>query len=286
MTSIRDKLAQKKTKLAAPKDKAETFQDLIGNYQEGSFYNVGIDRINTNPYQPRQYFDSEALDELSQSIKEKGVLQPIVIRRDKDGSIFLVAGERRLRAAKQAGLEKIPAILTKGNPIEISLIENLQREDLKPIEEAEALGRMIDEYHYTQEQLALAIGKARTTITETLSLRKLPEEMKNECRRADNYPRRLLVEIAKQKTPEAMAVLLNKVKEGNLKSDQVRDLTRKRTKTAHQTPTAIATERVLKLSRLLAKVDFEMAEKDEKDRLLAELRYLRGVIDTLVGLDE
>ena len=286
MTSIRDKLAQKKTKLAAPKEKAETFQDLMGSYQEGSFYNVGIDQINTNPYQPRQYFDSEALDELSQSIKEKGILQPIVIRRDKDGSIFLVAGERRLRAAKQAGLEKIPAILTKGNPIEISLIENLQREDLKPIEEAEALGRMIDEYNYTQEQLALAIGKARTTITETLSLRKLPEEVRDECRRADNYPRRLLVEIAKQKTPEAMAVLLNKVKEGNLKSDQVRDLTRKRTKTAHQTPTAIATERVLKLSRLLAKVDFEMSEKDEKDRLLAELRYLRGVIDTLVGLDE
>jgi len=286
MTSIRDKLAQKKTKLAEPKDKAKTFQDLIGNYQEGSFYNVDIGQINANPYQPRQYFDSEALDELSQSIKEKGMLQPIVIRRDKDGSIFLIAGERRLRAAKQAGLDKIPAILTKGNPIEISLIENLQREDLKPIEEAEALGRMIDEYNYTQEQLALAIGKARTTITETLSLRKLPEEVRNECRRADNYPRRLLVEIAKQKTPEAMALLLNKVKEGNLKSDQVRDLTRKRTKKAYRTPTAIATERVLKLSRLLAKVDFEMSEKDEKERLLGELRYLRGVIDMLVGLDE
>lgn len=284
MTSIRDKLAQKKTKLAVVKENAEALQDLLSNYQEGSFYNVDIDQIETNPYQPRQYFDSETLAELSQSIKEKGVIQPVVIRRDEDGSIFLVAGERRLRAAKQAGLEKIPAILTKGNPIEISLIENLQREDLKPIEEAEALGRMIDEYNYTQEQLALAIGKARTTITETLSLRKLPEEVRNECRRADNYPRRLLVEIAKQKTPEAMALLFNKVKEGNLKSDQVRDLTRKRTKKAYRTPTAIATEKALKLSRLLAKVDFELSEKDEKDRLLAELRYLRGVIDMLIGL--
>lgn len=284
MTSIRDKLAQKKTKLAVVKENAEALQDLLSNYQEGSFYNVDIDLIETNPHQPRQYFDSETLAELCQSIKEKGVIQPVVIRRDENGSIFLVAGERRLRAAKQAGLEKIPAILTKGNPIEISLIENLQRENLKPIEEAEALGRMIDEYNYTQEQLALAIGKARTTITETLSLRKLPEEVKNECRRADNYPRRLLVEIAKQKTPEAMALLLNKVKEGNLKSDQVRDLTRKRTKKAYRTPTAIATERVLKLSRLLAKVDLEVVEKDEKDRLLAELRYLRGVIDMLIGL--
>lgn len=284
MTSIRDKLAQKKTKLAVVKENAEALQDLLSNYQEGSFYNVDIDLIETNPHQPRQYFDSETLAELCQSIKEKGVIQPVVIRRDENGSIFLVAGERRLRAAKQAGLEKIPAILTKGNPIEISLIENLQRENLKPIEEAEALGRMIDEYNYTQEQLALAIGKARTTITETLSLRKLPEEVKNECRRADNYPRRLLVEIAKQKTPEAMALLLNKVKEGNLKSDQVRDLTRKRTKKAYRTPTAITTERVLKLSRLLAKVDLEVVEKDEKDRLLAELRYLRGVIDMLIGL--
>ena len=283
MTSIREKLSQKKTKLAMPKGKAEALQDLLSDYQEGSFYNVDINLIRANPHQPRQYFDSETLAELGESIKEKGVIQPVIIRRDKDGRIFLVAGERRVRAAKLAGLEKIPAILTKGNPIEISLIENLQRENLTPIEEAEALGRMIEEFSYTQKQLALAVGKARTTITETLSLRKLPEEVRNECRRADIYSRRLLVEIVKQKTPEAMIPLFSKVKEDNLKSDQVRELTRKRPKRPYRTPTAIAINKSLQLARSLAKINLGTAEEQERDQLLAELQNLRDVIDRFVG---
>ena len=151
----------------------------------GGVYEIPLGRIQPNPYQPRKYFDETALSELAESIKANGVIQPIVIRQDKDNELYLVAGERRLKAAQLAGLESIPAILTEGNPIEISLIENLQRENLKPVEEAEALEKMIKEFSYTQEQLASVIGKARSTVTEILSLNKLPEPVKDECRRAD-----------------------------------------------------------------------------------------------------
>ena len=146
MSKLKDKLAQAKTKLAIPKETLEDHPANLNNYQESAFYNVDIELIKPNPHQPRKFFDPDSLAELAQSIKEKGVLQPVIIRKDKTGQIHLVAGERRLRAAKNAGLEKIPAILTSGNPMEISLIENLQRDNLRPIEEAEALGRMMEEY--------------------------------------------------------------------------------------------------------------------------------------------
>lgn len=280
MSSTREKLATKKSKLSIVKEKTKDHPADLNNYQEGSFYNVEIDLIKKNPYQPRQYFNPESLAELTESIKQKGVIQPIVIRRDKK-NIFLVAGERRLRAAKNAGLEKIPAILTKGNPIEISLIENLQRENLNPLDEAEALARMMQEYNYTQDKLALVIGKGRTTITETLSLNKLPKEIKDECRRADIYSRRILVEISKQKSPEAMISLFKKIKEGNLKSDQIRKITRKETKNPKRTPIAIALNRTIYLSQYLNKVDLNSAKESEKNQFITELQNLKKLIDAL-----
>ena len=283
MPSTREKLAKKKSKLAKPRERFEEHPANLNNFQEGSFYNIEISLINANPDQPRKYFNADSLEELSQSIKQKGVLQPVIIRRDQKANIHLVAGERRLRAAKMAGLEKIPAILTKGNPIEISLIENLQRDNLKPIEEAEALGRMMKEYNYTQEQVALAIGKARTTITETLSLNKLPETIKDECRHADIYPRRLLVEIAKQKTVKAMTSLFNRVKEGNLKSDQVRGITRKQSARTQRTPAAIALNRTLSLANSINKLDIDSIEENEKLQLITELERLKNRIEDLLS---
>ena len=220
MPTARDKLASKTTKLATTPERLEDHPANLNNYQDGSFFHVDVDLILPNPDQPREFFDEKSLNELAASIKKKGVLQPVIIRKTDDAQIFLVAGERRLKAAKIAGLEKIPAIITKGNPAEIALIENLQREDLKPIEEAEALGRMIEEHGYTQETLVQVLGKAQSTISEVLSLNRLPESIKDEVRQTNAFPRRLLVEIAKQKTPDKMLALFTAAKGGNLKSDQ------------------------------------------------------------------
>ncbi len=282
MPSLRDKLADKTTKLSKVRESIADHPAALDDYQDGGFYNVDVEAILPNPYQPRQFFDPEALDDLSESIRQKGVLQPILIRRDEEGKIFLVAGERRLRAAKKAGLENIPTILTKGNPVEISIIENLQRENLKPVEEAEALARMMKEYKYTQEKLAKAIGKSQSTISETLSLNRLPEEIKEEYRRAD-IPRRLLVEIAKQKTPEAMLKLFRKAKEGKLNSDEVRDLTRARGERKQRTPAALATVKAQGLARSLENLDLGTAGKGEKVGLFKELGELGRRIEEILG---
>lgn len=290
MSSIRDKLADKKSKLATVQERTKDHPANLNDYQEGSFYMVDIDVIQPDPNQPRKYFDPAALEELSLSIKQKRVYQPVIVRKDDAGKIILVAGERRFRAAKMAGLEKIPAIITKDNPLEISIIENLQRENLRPIEEAEALGRMIDEHGYTQEKLAFVIGKAKSTISETISLNRLPESIREEVRRAepkeaDKYPRRLLVEIAKQETPEAMIALFNQAKEGKLKSEAVRDIARKRTsiEKTQRTPAAIALDRVQALNNYLDKINLAEAEQSQKTQLLIELQNLKNKIDELIN---
>lgn len=143
---------------------------------------VELDKIIPNEYQPRKVFDEEKLKELAASIREQGVIQPIIVHRI--GTTYgLIAGERRWRAAKLAGLATIPAIVketSKRGLIEMALIENIQREDLNPLEAAESYKRLIDEFKITQEDLAKRVGKDRTTITNFLRLLSLPKEVKQE----------------------------------------------------------------------------------------------------------
>ena len=279
--AIRDKLAQKKSKLGqAPAPVADHPAEL-NDYPEGSFLRVAVDLVQPNPYQPRQHFDPEKLAELAQSIRDKGVLQPILVRRTQTGEIFLVAGERRLRAAKLAGLDKIPAVVTQGHPAEIALIENLQREDLSPLEEAEALARMAAEFNYTQEQLATLLGKAKSTISEALSLNRLPETIKEEVRRAELYPRRLLVEIAKQESEERMVALFNQVKTAGLKSDQLRRLTRPQV-INKRPPLAILLEKVQALANHLERLEVTRLSPEEKLTLLSSLQALQRTLNRLL----
>src|SRR3989449_1701307 len=145
---------------------------------------VAIDQIEVNPNQPRKVFDFTALDELAASIKASGVIQPIIVRR-VGGTYQLIAGERRWRAAKQAGLERIPAIVreaTDAQSIELALVENLLREDLNPIEAAQAYQKLLAEFGWTQEELAQRIGKDRTSIANCLRLLRLPEEIQTDLR--------------------------------------------------------------------------------------------------------
>ncbi len=142
---------------------------------------IPLDLMQRGKYQPRRDMDPQALEELAQSIKAQGVMQPIVVRPIANGRYEIIAGERRWRASQQAGLEKIPA-LVRDVPdeaaIAMALIENIQREDLNPIEEAAALQRLQQEFQLTQQQVAEAVGKSRATITNLLRLIGLPEEIK------------------------------------------------------------------------------------------------------------
>jgi ParB family chromosome partitioning protein len=149
---------------------------------EGIIARIDIARIRPNPFQPREEFDPETLAELTRSIIEKGVIQPITVRRVTEG-YQLISGERRLRAAQSAGLEQIPAYIisveSDEEMLELALVENIQRETLNPIEIATAYKRLIEECHLTQEDVAEKVGKDRTTVTNFLRLLKLPEEIQN-----------------------------------------------------------------------------------------------------------
>ncbi|MDD3086975.1 MAG: ParB/RepB/Spo0J family partition protein [Candidatus Omnitrophica bacterium] len=146
---------------------------------------VQTEQIRPNPFQPREEFNQEHISELAQSIKEKGVIQPLLVRRKGD-SYELIAGERRLRASKSLGLKELPVIVKDvddKDSLEFALIENIQRESLNPIEEAHAYQHLIDKFQVTQEKISEGLGKARTTIANTLRLLKLPHEVQDEMKK-------------------------------------------------------------------------------------------------------
>jgi ParB family chromosome partitioning protein len=180
---------------------------------------VELTNLRPNPDQPRTIFKEEALQELATSIEQHGLIQPIAVVRDpeKEGGFVIVAGERRYRAYQRLERDAIPAIITSGNPDEIALIENMQREDLSPIEEAEALAKMMNRHGYKQEDLAKVIGKSRTTVTELLSLNDLPDEIKTECRTSNLVSKGVLVQIVRIEKPQDQIRFWNKYQRAEIK---------------------------------------------------------------------
>jgi ParB family transcriptional regulator, chromosome partitioning protein len=189
---------------------------------------IPIDQIDPNPNQPRQVMGD--LSELMASIAEKGIIEPIIVRQR--GTRFqIVAGERRYQAAVQVGLREIPAVIREVDDteiIEVALIENLQRKDLTAFEEAEALHALAERCAYTHEDMARRLGKSRSSITESLSLNQMPDEVKNLCRLADIHSKSLLLQILRQHDAEKMIALIEKIsREGGATREAVRKETAK-----------------------------------------------------------
>jgi ParB family chromosome partitioning protein len=172
---------------------------------------VPIEDIEPNPQQPRQTLGD--LEELIASIREKGILEPLLVR-NVGGRFQIIAGERRYRAAVEAGLDEVPCVLRETSDaemMELALVENLQRKDLTPFEEADALKLLADQYGYTHEMMAEKLGKSRSSITEVLSLAAMPESIRKLCRLADIQSKSLLFQVVRQGTPEKMEVLLERL---------------------------------------------------------------------------
>ncbi|MFT5142125.1 MAG: ParB family chromosome partitioning protein [Rhodothermales bacterium] len=160
-----------------PSFAATRVYDFTDRTRAGSISEIKIDLIAANPYQPRTEFDEESLNELSQSITQLGIIQPVTVRSRPDGTFELISGERRLRASRMAGLDAIPAFVREADTeamLEMALVENVQREELNPIEVALGYQRLLEECSLTQEEVATKVGKGRATITNLLRLLKLP----------------------------------------------------------------------------------------------------------------
>jgi ParB family chromosome partitioning protein len=181
---------------------------------------IPLEEIETNPEQPRTNVGD--LKELAKSIEAKGVLEPLLVRPIGDGRYRIIAGERRFRAAMEAGLTEVPCIefdVPENEVIEIALIENLHRKDLHPFEEAEGYAGLANRHGYTQQQIAESLGKSRVSVTEAMSLLGIPEDVREECRRADIGARSVLLEIARLKDPLLMREAIRRVTAGSTRDD-------------------------------------------------------------------
>jgi ParB family chromosome partitioning protein len=186
-----------------------------GEREKGELFLCGIEEIVPNRKQPRKRFDEERIKELTESIRQKGILEPLLVRKYEDG-YELIVGERRWRAAQRAGLREVPVLLknvTDRETLELALVENLQREDLGVLEEAEGYRQLIDEFQFTQEELAKRIGKDRTSVTNTLRLLRLPGEVKEklaDSSLSSGHGRALLALPTEEDQKEACRVVIRK----------------------------------------------------------------------------
>ena len=265
----------------------ETLEDLPGDY-----FFCDIDLIRPNRYQPRQGFAEEELAELRDSIREQGILQPLLVRKDENG-YELIAGERRLRAAKLAGLSQVPVVIKKisdSQLLEMSIVENIQRENFNPIEEADAYHRLIAEFNLTQDQAANRVGKSRSAVANFLRLRQLPDPIKDSIRKGSlsmGHARALLgiaaadqqlttwrAVVAKSLSVRQTEALIRRLKsekrrpkvtagtsEDHYFSDLAQDLSRH-----------FGTKVVIRKSGQRGKVEIEFYSNDDLDRLIGLLR--------------
>ncbi len=204
----------------------ENFEkDIVSTAKKSDILEININEIRSNPYQPRKTFNETSLQEMADSIKEHGIIQPIIVKKSIKG-YELIAGERRTRAAKLAGLETVPAIIRDFNDeemMEIALLENIQREDLNPIEEAMAIKNIIDIGHFTQEEFAKKFGKSRSHITNMLGLLNLPDTVKDSVKN-QNLSMGHARALSKLEDEEKVKDLANKVIHDSLSVRKLEEL--------------------------------------------------------------
>jgi ParB family chromosome partitioning protein len=185
---------------------------------------IRVDEIRPNPEQPRKALGD--LRELTESVREKGVLEPLLVRFiANEGCFYIISGERRYHAARAAGLREVPCIeksVDDAETLEIALIENIQRKDLTAFEEADGLHRLATQFEYTHEDVAQKIGRARSSVTETLSLRNIPEALRKKCIENGVTSKSVLLQIARQPTEKKMVEMFQRILQGGLTRDEAR----------------------------------------------------------------
>ena len=247
------------------------------SYVRNRLYFISLNELQPDPDQPRKYLDPAALQELTESIRQHGVLQPILFRQDEGGLLFVVAGERRCAAARMAGLVSIPAVYTESaNYDELALIENILRSDLTPVEEAEALGRLMKSHAYQQDDLVRIIGKSKTNISETLSLNNLPQQVRDECRKDPSIAKRVLIEIARKKQERSMLSAYLEYKE--------KMNPKKKTRTGGNVTKAQSTFNAMDVTqRKINLLDISTLSPEEKSNFIIALQNMKQDIEAVLA---
>lgn len=244
-----------------------------------------LDRLEPNPSQPRVEFGQ--LDELVESIREKGVLEPLLVRpSDVGGRYMIISGERRFRAAGIAGLIEVPCIemdVDDQTVAEIALIENLQRKDLTPFEEADGLQLLADRFGYTHEEISKKIGKARSSVTESLSLANIPKEIRELCLRAAITSKSLLLQIVRQQDQEAMRAFVERIARSGMTRDDAR-----RERSSSQNGSTSARPRPFTWRYAAPGQEFKFELKFRRSEVSNDelIEVLRGVLDRLLQARE
>ncbi|EKO3674262.1 ParB/RepB/Spo0J family partition protein [Vibrio metschnikovii] len=273
------------------REKQQTASHSQAMSTDGELIELSITSLKPGIYQPRKDMSSEALEELALSIQSQGIIQPIVVRPLEFGGFEIIAGERRWRAAKQAGLKQVPCLIKRVDDraaIAMALIENIQREDLNAIEEAQALERLQDEFKLTHQQVADVIGKSRTTVSNLLRLNQLDDAVKRlvESKQLEmGHARSLLVLPVDQQQPCAQ-VMVDK----QLTVRQAESLVKRWSSEAPAAPVSpvLATEVELQLSALAERLQKKMAVKlqvNGKGRLTIDFTNQEQLIELLKQLD-
>ena len=199
---------------------------------------IPVEQIRPNPEQPRKALGD--LRELTESVREKGVLEPLLVRFvAREDCFYIISGERRYHAARGAGLRELPCIeksVDDAETLEIALIENIQRKDLTPFEEADGLHGLATQFEYTHEDIAKKIGRARSSVTETLSLRNIPEALRKKCTDSGIVSKSLLLQVARQPTEKKMMEMIHRILQGGLTRDEARRERREEQQTGPQRP--------------------------------------------------
>lgn len=234
---------------------------------------INLNDIQLNPHQPRKTFTEKEMEELKASIKKDGLLQSVVVATIENSTKYLlVAGERRVRAARALGLIEIPAMITEGDPAEIGLIENIQRQNLNPIEEAFAYSSLIVRKNYTQKQLAEVLGKKQALVSKMVQLTSLPEEVLKKCSELNINRKEVLFNISKFKNEKDMLDFIEKVESENLSIKNVRELTQQKPSNKLKQKITPTIKYVNALLNILEKTEGFSDEEKEK------IKELYGVI--------
>ena len=259
------------------------------------YFSCEVDLIKPNRFQPRSAFNEEDLQELAESIKTQGVLQPLLVRKD-DAGYELIAGERRLRASKRAGLTQVPVVIkqvTDDKLLEMSLVENIQRENLNPIEESEAYHRLITQLNLTQDQASARVGKSRSTVANFLRLRQLPEQIKSSITDgtlsmgharallgADNATQQLTAwrtVIARKLSVRETENLVRRLKSAKKRLTVTKDRSEQiyLTSLAEDLSRHLGTKILIKKNGKTGKVEIEFYSNDDLERLIERLKQVK-----------